>query len=42
MFTGLKPVAASDTPRFASPWLALLLLLLSMAAVAAMIWYADA
>ena len=32
---------ALDSPRFASTWLALLLLLLSVTAVAAMVWYAG-
>jgi hypothetical protein len=32
---------ASDAPRFASAWLALLLLLLSLAVVAVLIWYAG-
>jgi len=41
MFTGSKHGVASDTPRFASAWLALLLLLLSLAAVAALVWYAG-
>jgi cytochrome b len=41
MFTGLKPGSPADTPRFASPWLALLLLLLSLAAVAVLVWYAG-
>ena len=39
--TGLKPGAPSDTPRFANPWLALLLLLLSLAAVAVLVCYAG-
>jgi len=41
MFTGLKPGAPSNTPRFANPWLALLLLLLSLAAVAVLVCYAG-
>jgi cytochrome b len=41
MFTGRKQGVPSDTPRFASPWLALPLLLLSLAAVAVLVWYAG-
>lgn len=40
MVTGRKH-GAPDMLRFASPWLALLLLSLSVAAVAAMVWYAG-
>lgn len=42
MFTGRKQGVASETTRFASPWLALALLLLSSAAVAALVCYAGA
>ena len=41
MLTGRKQATPPGMLRFASPWLALALLLLSMAAVAAMIWYAG-
>jgi cytochrome b len=41
MLTGRKQATPTGTLRFASPWLALALLLLSMAAVAAMVWYAG-
>ena len=41
MFTGLKQGGSLDSPRFASTWLALLLLLLSLAAVAVMVWCAG-
>jgi cytochrome b len=42
MFTGRKHGVASDALRFASAWLALLLLLLSVAAVAVLVWYSGA
>ena len=38
MITGRKRLADSPALRFAAPWLALLLLALSVAAVAALIW----
>ena len=41
MVTGRKQGAPSDSPRFASTWVALLLLSVCVAAVAAMIWYAG-
>jgi len=41
MFTGRKQGGALDSPRFASTWLALLLLSLSVAAVVAMVCYAG-
>jgi cytochrome b len=41
MITGRKQGAQSDTLRFASQWLALILLLLSLAAVAVLVWYAG-
>jgi cytochrome b len=41
MVTGRKQGGPLDSPRFASTWLALLLLSLSVAAVAAMVWYAG-
>jgi cytochrome b len=41
MLTGRKQTTPTDSLRFASPWLALALLLLSVSAVAAMIWYAG-
>jgi cytochrome b len=42
MFSGRRAFAAPPTLRFASGWLALALLLLSAAAVTALIWYAGA
>jgi len=41
MFTGRKQAAAPATLRFASPWLALALLLLSLVAVAVLVGYAG-
>jgi len=41
MLTGRKQTTPGGTLRFASPWLALALLLLSVAAIAAMIWCAG-
>jgi len=41
MVTGRKQLVSLDAPRFVSSWRALLLLLLSLAAVAVLVWYAG-